>query len=368
MDHSSIPCKFFKVGHCKYGESCQFLHPPICSIPQCPKMSCPNRHPRQCKHHLKFGFCKFGDMCSFSHSTASPSLPISPPTCASNSKCDEIISELQTLKSTISTLSNQIFEYGSILSTLQKQYPFTTQITPITSDSSNNPPQQPPLTTTPSNNPQQKPNPKVPSSAPNLIALDKHQNQEFSCYQCNYQCHSESALKRHITIKHKNNTPAVSIPQKISSPPSNLSIVSNSHVAPSSHTRVLYSCNICTNVFPTGPSLSSHIVDAHMPLEEYHNLDEIECPHCLMQVTYHKESIMNHKSVCIIPECPKMKNECNPLCFYQEVQCPHCTMPVPWQKPLLEIHKSICTIPKCPQTYEVCKPKCYYQILAEQGN
>ena len=130
-DYSSTPCKFFKVGHCKYGTSCQFLHPPTCTIPQCPKTYCPNRHPQQCKHYLKFGYCKFADTCSYTHSVASP--PIS---CPTNSTCDTILIELQTLKSLISSLSTQLNGYGPILSSLQQL--------------SNNHPQQSPSLNSPS--------------------------------------------------------------------------------------------------------------------------------------------------------------------------------------------------------------------------
>ena len=113
IDYSSTQCKFYKVGHCKYGTSCQFLHPPTCTIPKCPKTYCPNQHPQQCKRYLKFGSCKFADTCSYSHFAASP--PIS---CPTNSNCDSILLELQTLKSLISSLSTQLNEYGSILSSL----------------------------------------------------------------------------------------------------------------------------------------------------------------------------------------------------------------------------------------------------------
>ena len=412
MDYSSTPCKFFKVGHCKYGASCQFLHPPTCTIPQCPEVSCPNRHPRQCKHHLKFGFCKFGDMCSFSHSTASPSLPISPPTCASSSKCDEIISELQTLKSTISTLSSQLAAYGSILSTLEKQYPSTSfrdqtpprpsiisttsppnimnfPASPQTSPPlplTNNCPQQQSFSRTQDNNPLQRPSSNSPPKIPSLVTFGDIL--QFSCEQCDYKCRAKSALKRHITMKHglisnvpyEPHPPITSSPHivssrkrqseeyitpvpsshNISSPQSsNISIVTNLNVAPSPLNENVYPCNICANYFPTIPSLNSHIVDTHMSLEEYQNLKEIDCPHCLMTVTFHKDSLLNHKSVCIVKECPKTNVYCNQQCFYQEYQCPHCIIPILGS--FFVNHKSICTIPKCPKISLHCHPECYYQ-------
>ena len=88
--------------------------PPTCTIPNCPKTYCPNRHPQQCKRYLKFGSCKFADTCSYSHF-------VSPPiSCPTNSNCDSILLELQTLKSLISSLSTQLNGYGSILSSLHQ--------------------------------------------------------------------------------------------------------------------------------------------------------------------------------------------------------------------------------------------------------
>ena len=260
-DYSSTPCKFFRVCHCKYGTSCQFLHPPTCTIPQCPKTSCPNKHPNKCKHYLKFGSCKFADTCSYTHSTLPPFLPMSPPTCPTHSTCDTILNELETLKLTISSLSTQLHEYGSILVSLHQQYPTSTpkeqptlrpyfmpttypsDTTPETNNClaspktspplsliyppqtnsipqclqlSNNQPQQSPISTTPYNHPQQTPSPNPSSHAPNLTSPDqqqppllttpnKHPNiQESlsSCDQCTYKCRAKSALKRHITMKH----------------------------------------------------------------------------------------------------------------------------------------------------------------------
>ena len=40
-DYSSTPYKFFKVGHCKYGTSCQFLHPLPALSPIVPKLTAP---------------------------------------------------------------------------------------------------------------------------------------------------------------------------------------------------------------------------------------------------------------------------------------------------------------------------------------
>ena len=255
-DYSSTPCKFFKVGHCKYGTSCQFLHPPTCTIPQCPKTYCPNRHPQQCKHYLKFGYCKFADTCSYTHSVASP--PIS---CPTNSTCDNILIELQTLKSLISSLSTQLNGYGPILSSLQQlsnnhpqqspslnspshalyppsidqkhsplltiqnkspsthnspspsTAPNTYSCQTISSKSPPSVPNPPPITTTPNNYPCQTDSPKSPSPASNQPSPDRSsETLMFSCDYCDYKSRLKRFLNRHITLKHKKNVQTMSIP------------------------------------------------------------------------------------------------------------------------------------------------------------
>ena len=133
---SSTPCKYYKVGHYKFGDSCHFFHPPNCIIPQCPKFFCPNRHPRQCKHYSKFGSCKFSKNCSFSQSNALSS--------QSPSSYENLLQEIQTLKSSIVSLTHWLDQSDSLLSTLQQQL----------------------------HHQQQQPSPKILSSPPKLTSLD----------------------------------------------------------------------------------------------------------------------------------------------------------------------------------------------------
>ena len=133
---SPNPCKHYKVGHCKFGDSCHFFHPPNCIIPQCPKFSCPNRHPRQCKHYSKFGSCKFSENCSFSHPNALSS--------QSPSSYENLQQEIQTLKLSIVNLTQRLDQSDSLLSTLQQQLHLQ----------------------------QQQPSPKILSSPPKLTSLD----------------------------------------------------------------------------------------------------------------------------------------------------------------------------------------------------
>lgn len=56
MSSEKKTCSFFQQGHCKYGDKCQYYHPP-----------------QECKYFQQ-GNCKNGDLCSFSHS--SPNKPV----------------------------------------------------------------------------------------------------------------------------------------------------------------------------------------------------------------------------------------------------------------------------------------------------
>ena len=228
QESSSTPCKYYKVGHCKFGNSCHFIHPPNCIIPQCPKLSCPNRHPCQCKYYSKFGSCKYSDNCSFSHYNA----PSSCPSTQSPSAYEELFQEIQTLKLSIVSLTQWLDESDSLLSALQQQL-------------LKNHPQQLPLSATPSNIPQQQPSPNIFSFPPKLTSLDT-KYKSFSCSQCNYQCSLEIVFKRHITRKHKNSPLPVSTPQ--TSPP-----IPFIDVCP--HLGQTFKCNICYSIFPTISSL-----------------------------------------------------------------------------------------------------------------
>ena len=182
QESSSTPCKYYKVGHCKFGDSCHFIHPPNCIIPQCSELSYPNRDPCQCKYYSKFGSCKFSENCSFSHSNAPSSLY--------PSSYENLPQEIQTLKLSIVSLTQWLDQSDSLLSTLQQQLHLQQQqpspkilssppkptsldtpsrfqdfasVTPATADKDNNP------------------NPLIPVTVVQNI-------QPFCCSQCNYQC------------------------------------------------------------------------------------------------------------------------------------------------------------------------------------
>ena len=101
------------------------LTPPNMHYPQMPQNILPQSTSPTMEALCKFGSCKFADTCSYSHFAASPSI-----SCPNNSNCDSILLELQTLKSLISSLSTQLNEYGSILSSLQQLSSNHSQLSP----------------------------------------------------------------------------------------------------------------------------------------------------------------------------------------------------------------------------------------------
>ena len=61
-------CRYFKFGHCKFGDTCRLLHnSEKCENVSCEITSCKLRHPRTCKFFREFKKCKFSEWCSFKH-------------------------------------------------------------------------------------------------------------------------------------------------------------------------------------------------------------------------------------------------------------------------------------------------------------
>ena len=61
-------CKFYQLGHCKFGDCCRRNHvSEICGNKFCEPYKCSLRHPKSCKYFIQFGNCKFGEYCSYLH-------------------------------------------------------------------------------------------------------------------------------------------------------------------------------------------------------------------------------------------------------------------------------------------------------------
>ena len=119
-------------------------------------------------------------------------------------------------------------------------------------------PQQEPFSVTADNH-----SPKVPSSKcpSNLTFSDICDNNifQFSCDQCTYKCRAKSALKRHITIKHKVilNLPCEPCPSITSSPAK----VPTLPILPCpQHESVIYNCVFCDTIYPSKFSFVKHMI------------------------------------------------------------------------------------------------------------
>ena len=61
-------CKFYRGGHCKFGEKCEKSHRiETCDSFPCLKENCSKRHPPLCRFFSRFGRCKFKLECSYLH-------------------------------------------------------------------------------------------------------------------------------------------------------------------------------------------------------------------------------------------------------------------------------------------------------------
>ena len=110
---------------------------------------------------------------------------------------------------------------------------------------------------------------------------------QFSCDQCSYKCQAKSALKRHITIKHKqiSNLPSepcppttsssqiISSPAKLPTPPSVTCKPHCFNFVP--NPGQTFKCNICDDTFPSTWHHSRHIIYHHP--EQVNNIVDY-CP------------------------------------------------------------------------------------------
>ena len=61
-------CLHFKLGHCKYQDTCTLQHiKELCDNRECDVTNCSLRHPRRCRFWNEYYRCKFGSDCSYLH-------------------------------------------------------------------------------------------------------------------------------------------------------------------------------------------------------------------------------------------------------------------------------------------------------------
>ena len=132
----------YRSGFCKFGGFCQKqnVHQ-VCSIQNCNKKSCRERHPKTCKNFNTVKSCKFGDLCAYKHEL-------------SNEKkaANDLANQVKTLVDIVYSKSNNI----AILEAEIKE----------------------------------------------IKSSDSTHISDFSCEKCNYKASSNTVLKRYTTTKH----------------------------------------------------------------------------------------------------------------------------------------------------------------------
>ena len=151
-------CKHFRTVYCKFGEVCQRNHvKEICQIENCHSDSCSKRNPKICKYFHINQFCKFGKDCSYLHIISKEKSDIT--------DLNHKVNELQTM---ILNMTHQIDFLKSELEAVKQEK--ETSSTALTSE-------------------------KI-----------------FKCEICEYSASTNTVLKRHMTMKHKNKVQSSQIP------------------------------------------------------------------------------------------------------------------------------------------------------------
>ena len=106
---SDIICKFFRNGHCKFGDHCQKSHSvETCRTFPCLNESCPGRHPPRCKYFSRLGRCKFKELCSYLHYTDETNfLKI-------RKEIDNLVQEIEKLKDRNQFLQSVVMQLESL--------------------------------------------------------------------------------------------------------------------------------------------------------------------------------------------------------------------------------------------------------------
>ena len=108
-------CKFYRGGHCKFGESCRKSHQiETCSSLPCRNEVCPKRHPPLCKFYARFGRCKFQTNCSYLHQIGYMD--------AMNDRIELLANEMKVLKAQNDVLHSEVIKLQNEI-TLMKTNP-----------------------------------------------------------------------------------------------------------------------------------------------------------------------------------------------------------------------------------------------------
>ena len=138
-------CVHYQGGYCKWGDHCRKYHVnTICpNLLLCQNTKCTLRHPRVCKYFAIDNFCKFGDMCCYQH-------------VKHKEGCH--LEEANILRDSVKALQLTIEKISQKVMLLEEE----------------------------------------------LVKIkdNTHEN-KIKCELCDYEASSKSVLKRHTTMKHK---------------------------------------------------------------------------------------------------------------------------------------------------------------------
>jgi hypothetical protein len=209
-------CKFHQRGHCKFGKTCNHFHTQYtCTSTQCEDDSCTARHPRHCVYYTRTGFCKFGSSCSYRHQVLS----------SENTAVKHLESEITMLKETLTKVLAALQNKENEIKVHEQRI---TGIESIVKTSS---------------------------------------GETFQCTQCDYESSTSTALKTHVTKKHKSERLRESREKDLE-----VSLTSCEERAdepsPSSspctlHNIAKYTCEMCLDTFTETDDFKKHMIMYH---------------------------------------------------------------------------------------------------------
>ena len=160
-------CRYHKFGHCKFSETCRFLHfNERCENSTCEIRSCKLRHPRKCKWFRDYNRCKFGEWCSFDHVDTN----------ANEDSIKEIFDKLEQLTKIILEKDEVINKLAEKIKKLEENYDNDDDEDVIEND--------------------------VEETDVNTTFVNPYLKKRYPCEICDFQAKSNAGLQLHVKSKH----------------------------------------------------------------------------------------------------------------------------------------------------------------------